>query len=346
MQGKIIEYVEHGKFICAAVMDDSGNRLHLLNQNGREVSLTQARVVHQASLHLGVKEPHDQIIKTLQEIGRVRQHLPLPVTLLEVWQVASEEKELVFTPQFLADLCFGGQASDDQVSALLRAVFSDPIYFKFRDNQIHAHTPEVVEQLLAKQEENRQRQNMLEVGAAALQALMAGEQPTAWPEQDCLQVIGDHYLFDKEAADWELARELLKNAGLTHPHDAFQLMVKAGRWQEDENIPLLRHQVPVAFSDESLAQARSIVASSDTIPVDGRLDLRHLPIITIDGASPCTWSLMATTSRWVSISATWPTMSPPAPRCSRRPRPARPRSTSRTPRCPCCHGSSPKASSA
>ena len=39
MQGKIIEYVEHGKFICAAVMADMGNRLRLLNQNGREVSV-------------------------------------------------------------------------------------------------------------------------------------------------------------------------------------------------------------------------------------------------------------------------------------------------------------------
>ncbi len=285
MQGKIIEYVEHGKFICAAVMDDSGNRLHLLNQNGREVNLAPARVVHQSSLPVSVKSHHDLIIKILHEIDKTRQTMTLPVALHDVWQVASEEKDLTFSPQFLADLCFGGQANDDQVSALLRGVFNDPIYFKFRDNQIHAHTPEVVEQLLFKLEQARQRQNMLQVGAAALRALMIGEQPTAWPEQDCLQVIGDHYLFDKESADWELARELLKEAGLNHPHDAFSLMVRAGRWQEDENIHLLRHQVPVAFSEESLAQAQAIVATTGIVPQEGRLDLRHLPIITIDGAS-------------------------------------------------------------
>jgi exoribonuclease-2 len=285
MQGKIIEYVEHGKFICAAIMEESDNRLHLLNQNGRDVKLAQARVVHQSNRAVSVNAPHDQIIKTLQDIDHTRQHLTLPVTLEEVWQLTSEEENKTFSPQFLADLCFGGEASDDQVSALLRAVFKDTIYFKFRDNQIQAHTPEVVAQLLAKQEEARQRENILQVGANALKKLLAGETPEVWPEQDCLRIIGDHYLFDTEAEDWELARELLKAADLTQPHAAYQVMVKSGRWQEDENIPLLRHQPPVAFSEESLAQARTIVATAKDIPADNRLDLRELPIITIDGAS-------------------------------------------------------------
>jgi len=285
MQGKIIEYVEHGKFICAAVMGESGGRLHLLNQNGREVNLPHARVVHQSSFAISVKSAYDLILKNLQEIDHTRQHLPLPGPLRDVWELASAEEERTFTPQFLADLYFGMQATDDQVSALLRAVFADPLYFKFRENMIMAHSPEAVEQLLAKQEHVRQRQNMLQVGALALKKLMAGETPEAWPEGDCLKILGDHYLFDKESADWELARELLKEAGLNHPHDAFQLMVKSGRWQEDENIPLLRYQVPVEFSEESLAQAKSIIAASDTMPQEGRLDLRHLPIITIDGAS-------------------------------------------------------------
>ena len=285
MQGKIIEYVEHGKFVCAAVMEESGSHLHLLNQNGREVKLNRARVVHQSSRRLDLKAAHDLIIKTLQDMSHTRQHLTLPVSLQEVWQVASEEEELTFTPQFLADLCFGGQANEDQVSAILRAVFNDPLYFKFRDNLILAHSPEVVAQLLARQEEARQRENMLKVGAAALKKLMAGETPETWPEQDCLRLIGDYYLYNTEAADWELARELLKEAGLTRPHDAFQLMVKAGRWQEDENIPLLRHRVPLEFNEQSLAQAREIVATAKAQPPAGRLDLRHLPLLTIDGPS-------------------------------------------------------------
>jgi len=285
MQGNIIEYVEHGKFICAAVMEDVHQRLRLLNQNGREVNLPLARVIHNSRQGINPKTNHDLIIKELQEVAKTRQLMTLPVSLEEVWQLANEEAELAFTPQFLADLCFGGAANDDQVSALLRAVFSDPIYFKFRDNLILAHTQEVVTQLLAKQETVRQRQNMLQVGAEALKTLWAGGTPQAWPEQDCLAIIGDHYLFDKEAPEWELARELLKEAGMTRPHDAFHLMVKAGRWQADENIPLLRHQPPVAFSGESLAQAKSIVAASQAMDTAGRLDLRELPVITIDGAA-------------------------------------------------------------
>jgi len=285
MQGKLIEYVEHGKFLCALVVEESGSRLRLLNQNGREVNLPLARVVDFANFPLSINSPHDQIIKALQETDRRRQEIPLPVPLAELWEIVSAEADEAFPPQLLADLSFGGEANADQVSALLRAVFAAPLYFKFRDGLVMAHRPEVVEQLLAKQEQARQRQNMLEVGALALQQLMADQTPEVWPEGDCLRIIGDHYLFDKEAADWELARELLKTAGLTGPHAPFQLLVKAGRWQAHENIPLLRHQLPVDFSEESRAQAKAIVLASRTPPTEGRLDLRHLPILTIDGAS-------------------------------------------------------------
>ncbi|MBA3016225.1 MAG: RNB domain-containing ribonuclease [Proteobacteria bacterium] len=285
MQGKIIEYVEHGKFICAAIMEDVHQRLRLLNQNGREVNLPQARVVHQSRQGLNIKAAHDLIIKELQDTAKIRQQMTLPVALQDVWQLAIEEKELSFSPQFLADLCFGGTANDDQISAMIRAVFADPIYFKYRDDQIQVHTPEVVEQLLTKQETARQRQNMLLVGAEAIKTLWAGGIPTAWPEQDCLTIIGDHYLFDKETPHWEMARELLKEAGLTRPHDAFHLLVKAGRWQANENIPLLRHQPPVEFSEASMAQVKTIVDASQVMATTGRLDLRELPIITIDGAS-------------------------------------------------------------
>ncbi len=285
MQGRIVEYVEHGKFICAAVMEEAGGRLRLLNQNGREVRLNPNRVVHQGGQGLDAGANHDLLLKTLQDTDAFRRRLPLPVSLAEIWQLVAPEPGVGFSPQFLAELCFGGPASDDQVAALLRAVFADPLYFKFRDNLIQAHAPEVVAQLLAKREEARQREEALRLGAEALAALWRDETPAVWPELDCLKIIAEHYLYGNEAEHWELARELLKAAGFTRPHDAFHLLVKAGRWRADENIPLRRYRVPVAFDDDCLAQAREIIAAAGAPSAAGRLDLRDLPVLTIDGAS-------------------------------------------------------------
>ncbi len=37
--GKLIEYLDNGKFICALVTESQPKRLRLINQNGRELNL-------------------------------------------------------------------------------------------------------------------------------------------------------------------------------------------------------------------------------------------------------------------------------------------------------------------
>ncbi|NOX25073.1 MAG: RNB domain-containing ribonuclease, partial [Deltaproteobacteria bacterium] len=210
--------------------------------------------------------------------------IALPVGLQELWQLVVDEGGLNFSAIFLADLCFGGSASDDEVAALLRAVFNDKLYFKYKNGELLAHTPEAVEQLLAKREEEGRQEAMLVSGAAALRELWEGKTVTVPP--DCLELLRDYYLFDKEADDFLVARELLKRAGLTTPHAIFHLLVKCGQWSEHENIPLLRAQLPLDFSNEAKAQTTEIIArlGSEDLSVK-RADLRGLPIFTVDGPS-------------------------------------------------------------
>jgi len=67
--GRIVEYLENGKFICALVLADNGNRLHLLNQNSRELNLPQNRIVHAAHEKTAAFPSRGDIIALLQ-IGR------------------------------------------------------------------------------------------------------------------------------------------------------------------------------------------------------------------------------------------------------------------------------------
>jgi exoribonuclease-2 len=63
-------------------------------------------------------------------------------------------------------------------------------------------------------------------------------------------------------------------------------MVKAGVWDRNENIDLIRMDIPTAFSGEVLESTRAILSASGTFTGDPRrTDLTHLPIITIDGQS-------------------------------------------------------------
>lgn len=283
--GKIIEYVEHGKFICAAIIEINGNRLRLLNQHGREVNLPQARIVHCSSQTPVHNSTRQEIEDILQETSRSRQEIELPVSLAEVWSLANESNEVSLSSHFLTELCFGSLFTDDHEAAFLRTIFKDRIFFKYKNGQIFVHTPEVIEQLQAKEEEENRQQLLLERGAKGIAMIMRGQNIDNWPERGyCLHIIGEYYLFNKDATDFEIAKQLLKKAGLTAPHDPFHLMVKTGLWSKNENIPLLRQQVPHLFSKECLEQATNFTEpDGDSLCTEKRQDFRDLPLLTIDG---------------------------------------------------------------
>ncbi len=122
--------------------------------------------------------------------------------------------------------------------------------------------------------------------STSVAALVAADSEI-WPERErCLNILRDHYLLANDAGESELARELLRRAGLTRPHDVFHLLVRAGVWRPDENVHLKRAEIAVEFSPEELAVAEAC-RQPDPVALlaEGRRDLRQLPVMTIDGSS-------------------------------------------------------------
>ncbi len=286
MKNKIIEYLDNGKFIVATVVEDTGNRLKLINQNGREVNLPLSRIVHATSKPNPAGQSREDLLKKLKKTSESRTSLMRIVNLHEIWEISSEEPENSYDPSFLAGLCFGEDATDDQVASLLRCVFVDPLYFKYKQGKVISHSPEIVEQIRLRLEKEKHREALLEAGAKGLILLSKGDDIRDWPEKDrCLQLVKNYYLFGSEAEDYDTARDLLKRANLTAPHDVFHLLVKCGIWKKNENIPLLRSGIPLDFSDEAIDQIKTIIdPDADQLINHGRKDLRDLSLITIDGA--------------------------------------------------------------
>ena len=286
LQGKIIEYIDQSRFICGLVTEDNGKRLRIINQNGREMNLPLARIVHQTSQGYPLNLAREDVQRLLQETAAGRQELTGLVDLGEIWELAVAENDSAFAPDFLAELSFGGEVTDDHVAAFLRCVFDDRLFFKYREGRIMVHSEEVVEQLREKAIKEKAREELLDSGARALQGLMRGENIGEWPEREkCLNLLADYYLQGNEAPESSVTRELLKRARLTRPHDPFHLLVAAGVWNKDENIPLLKKGLPTEFTAEALEQADVVDPSADELLADNRRDLRHLELLTIDGAS-------------------------------------------------------------
>jgi len=286
LDGRIVEYLENGKFICAFVFEDTGNRLRLLNQNSRELNLPLNRIVHFTKEKTSVKRSREDIIVTLQETSKQREGLAQKINLAEIWELVSEKPADNFGVNFLAGLFFGDDPTDDQGSAFLRSVIADRLYFKYKAGEIHVHSPETVEQIKLMQEKERQKEIFISSNTSALRYIWEeGEVPANWEgRESTLQILQDYYLFDKEAPKHDMARKLIKNAQLTGPHDIFHLLVKAGVWEKNENIPLLKHDIPTIFSETVLNEVKEIeLPSIKNLSEAKRRDFRDLPIFTIDG---------------------------------------------------------------
>lgn len=284
--GSIIEYIDNGVFYCALVTEHAERKLRLFSHSGREITLSEARVVS-VSRERFPWDNRNTVMGLLKECGQKRGTIAAAIALDELWEIASTETENIFSPEFLAELHFGGSPGDDERAAFLRAVFADPFYFKFKNGQISVNSAEQVEQLRHQREQEAIRAKQLEEAALWLQKLMQGEAVSAasWPEYDhCLAMLQDYALEQSEGEAAEQIRGILKKAGLTAPDAARQLLVAAGIWDEDENLSLLRSDHPVNFSPESQAAAAGMqVAGVEELLADPRRqDFRHLNTFTID----------------------------------------------------------------
>ncbi len=286
--GKLIEYLDNGKFICALVTESQPKRLRLINQNGRELNLPLSRVVHSSMDTHPTQMSRDLLTKLLQDTTERRGSLMSLIDLEEIWELTAEGGSNTFSPVFLSELIFGSEATDDTVSAFLRCVFADKLFFKYKEGRIHVNSPEKVEQLLVQQHKEAKRAELIQEGARAVERIMKSDLSPGdlGPiELEILSIIRDFYLFGMDAADSDIARKILQSAGLHKAHDPFHLLVKAGLWNANENIPLLRQELPVNFSLAARQQAELILQRGQNELYDdaGRTDFTHLSPITIDG---------------------------------------------------------------
>ena len=145
--GSLIEFIDGGTFFCGLVAGVAEKKIQILGQNGREISLPEARVLSVSRQIFPRDASRETITTLLRERCAGRLALAEAIDLEPLWEIVCEESDNEFSPDFLSEMHFGGMVDDDQRAAFLRAVFADPLFFKYKNGKIVAHTPEQVEHL-------------------------------------------------------------------------------------------------------------------------------------------------------------------------------------------------------
>jgi exoribonuclease-2 len=280
-QGKIVEYIEEGNVIGSLCLHDDGTRLHLLTPSNREMNLSPKRALLISGGPISLLSPREELLSRLKKAEERRIQLQREVQVKELWELVREEEE-IFDSRTLAELCFGEKASDDHVSALIRALFQDKLYFKMKDRSFLPNPEERVEQIVREREEALRRERWLQEGSRWLKQVLEGrvsEEPAC--KEPVVATLVELALYQEDAPDFRFGKELLARAGIADVGRARDILVRIGIWDEDENLDLLRLKVKTEFDPEEVGQcARLAQLTSDAAE---REDLRGLFTLTVDG---------------------------------------------------------------
>ncbi len=311
--GRIVEYIDRQKIMCAIVLDVKNQKLRLLTETDREVKLAPHRLVHTGKDAADVSMSRQKMTTHLKLTAGRRNALIEQIDIEGLWEVLSAEGEWVDLAT-MTTLCFPDNPSADHESAVVRAVFNNRLYFKFDRDRFFPNTPEQVETILAQRKEDARKEAIIDAGGTWLKDVIDGKTPEMTAETTgYAHILKALYLDRTDSDDFPLGKAILAKAGISDIDRIFQVLVTLGIFEADENIDLLKADVPTDFSDKIIAVADGIIAVADGIIARGigkgiavadgadgvegiiavadgvdldpaRKDFTCLPIMTIDGA--------------------------------------------------------------
>lgn len=281
-EGRIIEFIDQGNFFSALCLQDKGNKLHLVTLTNREFNLPPKRAMLVSKSAIDMGKSREELLGKLRQTEESRERLKSQVEVFELWELVKAEGES-FDGKYLAELCFGEVVTDDHISALVRSLFEDKLYFKMKDGRFLPNPEERIDQILKQREEEAAREELLTQGSKWLQDILDDKIVQEPPcKEEVIKLLIDLAVFGKESTSLKYAKELLARIGVTDIGEARGILHKLGIWGEDENLDLIRHDIRTSFSEEVLHALKRVEGS---VPEEKRReDLRGLEVFTIDGA--------------------------------------------------------------
>jgi exoribonuclease-2 len=286
--GSIVEYIDRQKIMCAVVLEVKNQRLRLLTENNREVNLSPNRLLHKDKMRLDLTLGRDQMVDALKQVVQKRQKLTKNIDIRDLWEVLNSEQNWIDLAT-MTEFCFPKSASGDHESAVIRALFNDRFYFKFNPDGFLPNSEKQVERLAAQRQKEERKNKIIEAGGSWLKSVLktsgtSDPQPLSDDIQQYIEILRSYYLFEKESKDYTIAKALIARAGIESIEAIFEILVKLGVYDEDENIDLHRYHVSADFPERVLAVAAQLADSNSIASFDAsRKDLSDMPLMTIDG---------------------------------------------------------------
>ncbi len=282
--GKVVYFFDQKKILSAVCLENKENKLHLLSEENREITLNSSRIAYLSKDTLDLHLLRDSLVTHLRNLGERQKKLMEAFTLRELWELVVGEAR-GFALRELTELVFHAPVSCDQEMALLRALFDDHLYFKQKGEVFEARDPEKMEQITIQLAREADQERELEEASVWLKGVWTGHPgPVFLRMEKVISLLKDLALYGAESPEFVRGKSLLQMAGIESPAAPFELLVRLGEWDEDENVFLHRYQISKDFPQKVLEETDQILTeAAKGIPLHPEdRDLTALPILTID----------------------------------------------------------------
>jgi len=286
IKGNIVEYIDQQKIICAVILQETKGKLRLLNENNREVSFSEKRLSHISQECLDTTVARNSIVTKLKQLTQNRKNLSETIDIKELWEILHEESEDIDL-ETMTLFNFDPPLTSDHEAAVIRAFFHDRLYFKFNRMIFVPYTPDQVEAKKRQIQEAEKREIMILKGASWINNVLNNKNGSNTEvDQNIIDILKSYYLFKNDSDTFLIARNIIKKSSLNSSEQLFNVFVKAGIWDQNQNIDLLAMQIPTSFSRDVLEQEKKLTCARTGFFDDPlRKDLTNIPLITIDGQS-------------------------------------------------------------
>ena len=282
--GSIVEYIDRKQIVCAVVLGNKNQKLRMLTEHNREVSHAEKRLAHVGSERLNPGIGRDALVKCLKTTTARRTLFQKQIDLEALWEVLHTETTWIDV-RTMAEFSFDGEISSDHTSAVMRALFEDRLYFKFDGNRFFPNSPERVAQIAAQAALEAKKAHTIEEGSRWIQEVLEAQHPSVPSDkEEVIELLKSFYLFGKDSPHFDIGKEIISRSGLDPTDGLFNLLIKLGIWNHDENLNLHRFGISDTFPPEVMEAVTQLDYEEIEVQPDGkRRDLTELSTITIDG---------------------------------------------------------------
>ncbi len=271
----VVARLNQGAAILQCV-ETTQTRVTLALGRNKQAKLPTSRVLYTTGI---VPDNHGDFLKFRHEAEQASKEIDLS----EVWEVMAEEPMPLSTDE-MADLYYG-DSGPVQKAALTLYLDRGCDYFVPHERGYLPQTPEALQSI---RDRRRQEAEKAEAAETLMSSLSAGTLPDPMSnlQENLLNHIRGFAVYGDDYARNYAAHSLLEtvsDGSRDLQRLAFDLLVGAGVFEEDEPIDLYRAEIPDHFPIEAADEAEA-VRKGHRVDERNRADMTGLETFTIDDA--------------------------------------------------------------